>query len=164
MNKLKPAEIQKRERSTRNFDKYWEINCGTLEIKHRPLKGLVRITNLFWKRRFKVSDMYWWSARKLDSTEGIAFKNAIKHDDIPIKNFPRKHQIENGWSISAADLKYLYDGPLVDSNGQLLVDHQSKIQKFVSLLTQLRPLSYVIMFALFCMRYKEEIARLFELS
>jgi len=106
--------------------------------------------------------MYWWSAWKWYGSDMMPYPDAVKHDDIPIKDFPRKHQLVNGWSISEDDLKYLFDGPLIDENGKILVKHQSGLKKFISIVSQLKPLSWVIGFILFCIRYRAEIVAMFE--
>ncbi len=92
----------------------------------------------------------------------MPYPDAVKHDDIPIKGFPRKHQLVNGWSIPEQDLKYLFDGPLIDENGNLLVKHQSRLQKIVSIVSQLKPLSWVIGLILLCIRFRTEIVEVIE--
>ena len=106
--------------------------------------------------------MYWWSSWKWYGCDMMPYPSAIQHDNIPIAGFPRKHKLVNGWSIPKEDLKYLYDGPLIDDKGNILVKHQSMIQKLVSTVSQLRPLSWIVMFVLFCFRNRNEVKELLE--
>ena len=160
MTNLTPSEARKRKRQIDDFEKDWHVDPSTLEIKYRELSGFPKFINLFWKRKYKVSDMYWWSSWKWYGWDMMPYPDAVKHDDIPIRGFPRKHQLVNGWSISKDDLSYLYDGPLIDENGNLLVKHQTRLQKFVSMISQLKPLSWVVMLILFCIRFRIEITEL----
>ena len=103
--------------------------------------GLSNIIDLFWRKKHKVEDFYWRTSRNWATPELMPFTIAIKHDDLPIDKFARKYQLQNGWSIPREDLKYLYEGPLVDRTGhKILVKHRSKLQKFVFVISRLRPL------------------------
>ncbi|MEW8178552.1 MAG: hypothetical protein AB2754_15835 [Candidatus Thiodiazotropha endolucinida] len=157
MPNLSPSEARNREKKIKLFDDNWYTDPSTMEIRHRELNLFEKAIGLFWKRKYKVSDMYWWSSWKWYGWDMMPYPDAVKHDDIPIKGFPRKHQLVNGWSIPKEDLNYLYDGPLIDEHGSLLVKHQSNLQKFVSIASQLKPLSWFIGFVLLCIRYWKEI-------
>lgn len=163
MSKPTPSELRQREKEIGSFETHWYIDTVTAEIRHKPLNIGARIIDLFWRRKHKVSDMYWWSMRKWYGWEMMPYPVAIKHDDVPIAGFPRKHQMQNGWTIPSDDLMYLYEGPLVDETGKkILVKHQSTVQKYVTALSQLRPLSWAIPFALACYRYRIEISELWK--
>lgn len=157
MNKLTPSEVRKRKQQTKRFDENWVVDVATSEIKLRPLKPVEKIISYLWKKKFKVSDLYWWSSWRWYQWDLMPQTDAIKHDDIPIKGFPRKHQLINNWSIPNKDLKFLYDGPLIDASGKILVKHQNKLQMVVSIISQLKPLSWIIGFILLCTRYWNEI-------
>jgi len=158
MTKLTPSEERKRKKQIDDFEKGWYADPSTSEIRHKKLSKFQKFLNLFWKKKYKVSDMYWWSSWKWYGWNMMPYADAVKHDDIPIKGFPRKYQLVNGWSIPKEDLDYLYEGPLIDENGNILVKHQSGLQKFVSIISQLKPLSWIVMFVLFCIRFRDEIA------
>lgn len=163
MSKPTPSELRKRERGIRSFDGHWYIDAKTSEIKHISLEGWSKFIDLFWRKKHKVSDLYWWSSNKWATSEMMPFDDAIRHDDVPIAGFPRKHQMRNGWTIPSEDLKYLYEGPLVDETGhKILVKHQSKIQRLVSVISQLRPLSWIIPLILAFYRYRAEFVELWE--
>ena len=132
MSKLTPSDLRKREKGIKSFDEHWYIDVKTKEIRHISLNGWSKLIDLFWRKKHKISDLYWWSSRKWASSQMMPFNNAIKHDDVPIAGFPRKHQMQNEWTIPSEDMKYLYEGPLVDVTGhKILIKHQSKIQRFV---------------------------------
>ncbi len=150
MSKLSPSELRKRNKAIQYFDEHWYIDTQTYEIRHKQLSIFSRIT-----------DLYWWSSAKWYELRLMPYPDAIKRDDVPIIGFPRKHQLKNGWTIPAEDLKYLTVGPLVDESGQkTLVKHQSTIKKTVSVFSQLRPLSWIFPLFLACYRYKNEISDL----
>ena len=156
-----PSELRKREKGIKSFDEHWEIIGNTFEIRHIQLKGWSKFIDYFWRKKHKVSDLYWWWSRQSASLKWLYLNDAIKHDDLPLEGFPRKYQMLNKWSILTEDLKYLYEGPLVDQTGhKTLVKHQSRIAKFVSVTSQLRPLGWLIPLILACFRYRNEIIEL----
>lgn len=162
MTNLTPSEARKRKKEVEDFDKAWYVDPSTSEIRRSELDKLHKIIDLFWRKKYRVSDMYWWSSWKWYGWELMPYPDAVKHDDIPIKGFPRKHQLVNGWSIPEEDLKYLFDGPLIDENGNILVKHQSRLQKIESIVSQLKPLSWVIGLILLCIRFRTEIVEVIE--
>ena len=157
MYKLTPSEARKRQKLIEDFDKCWYVNAETSEIRHQELNLYQKALGLFWRKKYKVSDMYCWSTWKWYGWDMMSYPDSIKHDDIPIQGFPRKYQLINDWSIPQEDLKYLYDGPLINENGDILIHHQSILQKLVSFLTQLKPLTWIIGFLFLCIRYWEEV-------
>ncbi len=162
MREPTPSEIRKREKTIINFDKNWQIDLNTKEIQHNPSSNwFSSLIHFFWKKKYKVEDLYWWSSQKWATSEMMSFQIPIKHDDIILKGFPRKNQMLNGWTIPNEDLKYLYDGPLSDESGnKLLVNYQTKINKFIAILSQLRPISWIITFIIFGYKYKETILKI----
>ena len=158
MSELTPSESRKREKDIQSFDEHWYVDTKTSEIRHKPLERMAKFIDLFWRKRHRVSDLYWWTVRKWWSEDMAPFSKPIEHDSVPITGFPRKYQLQNGWTIPSEDLRYLFEGPLVDETGhEILVRHQSKFRTFVSLLSQLRPLSWIIVLGLGCVRYRQEI-------
>ena len=162
MNKPTPSEQRFRESNISSFDNNWYIVVKTREIRHVKPKGLSKLLSLFWRNKHSVDTLYWWSSRKWATSEMTPHPIAIKHDDLPLKGFIRKHQLTNGWSIPKSDLKYLHKGPLADETGhEVLVKSQSLFKNTISIIAQLRPLSWIITFILLLIRFKEEVLALF---
>jgi hypothetical protein len=162
MNKPSPSEIRKREKGIKSFEDDWYFDTATQEVRRKEKTGWKKYLSWFWKSKYKVSDMYWWSAKHSATSEMIVYPVPLKHDDLPLRGFPRKHKLQGDWSISREDLKYLFDGPLFDQSGHvLLVKHQTNLQKFVSIVGQLKPISWVLGFSFFCVRYWNEILVIF---
>jgi hypothetical protein len=42
----------------------------------------------------------------------IPLDNPIQSDNMPIRGFPMKYELQGGWTIPRDDLKYLMKGPL----------------------------------------------------
>jgi hypothetical protein len=163
MSNVSPDELRTREKRVESFDKLWLADPNTLEIKLKPFKWWQPIVNLFWKKRHKVSDMYWWVSKNWATDQMIAYPDAIEHDSIPSRDFPRKYRMKGGWTIPKKDLQFLYEGPLLDEVGnQILVKHQSRLQAAISILTQLRPLTWIIGFIFLCVRFSPEIQAIYK--
>ena len=155
---MTPADERRIESAIKSFDEHWYIDANTSEVRRHSLKGWYIFLDLFWRKKNKVFDLYWWSQSKLDSVDMIHLENIIEHDDVPIKGFPRKYRMLNDWTIPPEDLKFLYEGPLVDSSRhQILVKHQSSFKKIISIASQLRPLSFLIPLIVFSYKYWREI-------
>ncbi len=164
MTKPTPSEQRKREKNINSFNKYWYIDVKTSEIRHIKAKTWSKFFELFWKRKYTVDTLYWWSSREWASSKMMPFPIAVKHDDLPLRSFIRKHQMTNGWTISTGDLKYLYRGPLVDESGStILIKTQSTLKNIISILSQLRPLSWIISLILILYRFREEVVELWEI-
>ncbi len=163
MNKSTPSELRKTKKGIKSFDKQWYIDKQTSEIRHNKLDWTSKFIDFFWRKKHTVSDLYWWTSRNWSNTKMIDYEIPIKHDDVSIQGFPRKYQLINKWTIPENDLKYLYNGPLVDESGQnILVKHQSKFQKIISILSQLQPLSWItwISFIFMCYLNWDDIIKL----
>jgi hypothetical protein len=161
MSTMSPSELRKREKAIVDIDEAWTAVPKTLEIIRKPRSRFQRFIGLFWKKKYRVSDLYWWQSRKWATSDMMPFPDAIKHDDIPSKDFPRKHVLQGGWTISKEDLATLYEGPLFEQAGtEILVKHQSRLEGIVSFVSQLKPLSWIIGFALLCIRYQSELSEL----
>ena len=159
MNKTTPEEIKDRKRRINIFDKNWYVDdYKNLIIKHKKPTGLSKVLSFFWRRKYLVDTLYWWSAWKWTSVELRVFTLPVKHDDLPIKGFPRKHQMAGGWTIATEDLKYLKNGPLFDHAGEeCLVKHQSTLGSIVIFFKQIKPLSYIVSTAVILFRYRNEV-------
>jgi len=158
---MSPSELRKREKAIADINEAWMVIPKTLEIARKPRSRYQRFIGLFWKNRYRVSNLYWWQSKKWASSEMMLFPDAIKHDDIPLKGYPRKHILQGGWTIPKEDLAVLYEGPLLAQSGnEILVKHQSKLQSMVSLISLLKPISWIVGFALLCLRYRTELLEL----
>lgn len=163
MNKLSPSDARIRIKRNNSFDKNWHIDFKTNEIKLNEIEGWSKFLNIFWKRKFTVDTLYWWSHQKWATMEMMPYPIAIKRDDIPAKGLIRKHQMTNGWTISKKDLKSLYKGPLIDESGnEILVKTQSNFKRFISFLSQLKPISWISSFVIILYRYRKEVMELIE--
>lgn len=95
----------------------------------------------------------------------MSMTKPLKHDDIPFQSFPRKYQMINNWTIPKIDLKYLRNGPLINNEGtKIIVKYQNGFKRIISLISQIRPLSWILSFAFVCQRYWEEILEIWEKS
>jgi hypothetical protein len=158
MNQPTSSDLRKRSSEIETFAKYWYVNSQTSEIRHATFNFWRKLINLFWRKKHKVSNLYWWTVQNWATSEMIIYPDAIRHDDLHIKGYPRKYQLKNGWTIPSKDLKYLYEGPLVDESGtKVLVKHQSTTKNIISFISQLRPLSWIITLVLTCFRFRVEI-------
>ena len=88
MAKLTPSEVRKRKKIVKDFDNNWYADPSTSEIRYKEISNFQKILNLFWKKKYKVSDMYWWTSWKWYGWDMLTCPDAIKHDNIPIKGFP----------------------------------------------------------------------------
>jgi hypothetical protein len=160
MSKLSPSQSRKRERGIESFTKHWGIDFKTFEIKHNGLKCWDYFLSFFWRKKHRVSSLYWWCVRRADDIDFMVFDDPIKHDDIPLKGYARKYQLINDWHIPDEDLKYLFDGPLADIDGSILVKEGTSLSRLWSIVSQLRPLTVIIPFLLALYRYRSEISEL----
>jgi hypothetical protein len=93
-------------------NRYWYPEFATKELRRRQLTGLSRVTDFFWRKKHTLWEFYWWLAFRQAQEDMIVFGNPIASDNMPIKGFPMKYELCNGWTIPTGDLKYLKGGPL----------------------------------------------------
>ena len=96
---MTPSDDRKKEMGIKSFDQYWYIDPKTNEVRHKPPKGWSKVLDFIWRKKHKVSDMYWWTRRKLH-VEFIVEQDILDHDNIPIRGFPRKYRMKNNWTIT----------------------------------------------------------------
>jgi hypothetical protein len=90
----------------------WYADLTTKELRRKPLIGIWRVVDFFWKQKLPVWKFYWWLAYRSADAEMMPLGNPIQSDNMPIKGFPMKYELQSGWTIPKKDLKYLSDGPL----------------------------------------------------
>ncbi|RLA79869.1 MAG: hypothetical protein DRG78_12070 [Epsilonproteobacteria bacterium] len=79
--------------------------------------------------------MYWFFRdRRRNNEDFRKFKNPITHDNIRVEGIPFKYELHGNWQIEEDDLKYLFDGPLIDQDGDLLVPADNKLKKLQRIL------------------------------
>lgn len=160
-----PEKRRKREKLINRFDKDWylDMDMDTIEIRRYEKTLIEKIKSLFIIKKHSIFTLYWWIKRQRRVNEEFRKFDFpfIENNIPPVKGIPYTYQLRGNWKIPESDLKYLYGGPLIDELGQnILVKHQSKFQKVISLITQLRPITWIITFLLFCYRFRVEIVEL----
>lgn len=112
MNRSTPDQLRNIDNLVRLFDNDWFADTSTKEIRRKPLTGWCRFFDVVWKRKHSIFAMYWWVKRNWASDRLIVHQYPIRSDNMPIKGFPVKCELQGGWTIPEADLKYLTNGPL----------------------------------------------------
>lgn len=66
---------------------------------------------------------------KWSKPDAIRLQFPVDHDNMPIKGFPIKYKLINGWTIPNSDIKYLTNGPLVSEDlRKIIVQHNIGIK------------------------------------
>lgn len=138
MNNDTPRKKKRREKLIKRFSEDWEIDVYSgPTIRHKNKTGLLGIYQKLFGRKHRVYAMYWFFKHdRLNNHESRKYEFPVKHDNIPTPGVPFKYEMQGTWQIEDEDLKYLYDGPLIDQHGDLLVPVDTKInkiQRFVQL-------------------------------
>lgn len=94
------------------FDRDWHINTNTHEICLKKRSVLRKFCDIVWKKKHSVLAMYWWVNLNWSSASMMMYKFPMTHDNMPIKGFPIKAEMQGGWTIPKSDLRFLKDGPL----------------------------------------------------
>lgn len=163
MSKPTPEQLRVIEKCQAEFERHWLLDPLTKEIKRKPVGWLKKLGNFFWKDRQTVFALYWWCKKRWFQSDAMPFTFPIANDNMPIKGFPVKYELQGGWTIPKSDLKYLYKGPLASEGlSQILVQHQLGWQKFVLLFNQLKPIGSVVVFIGACIRYWPELKQFWE--
>ena len=122
MNTLTPDRIRHIAKKIGSIDLSWYFDTDTKEIRRKSLKGWRRYLDLIWRERHKVGELYWWINQNWADETLIVFSFPMRHDNMPIQGFPMKFELQGGWSIPKADLRYLSDGPLTsEGRSEILV-------------------------------------------
>ena len=112
MNGHTPDNIRRIDKLVEEFDRDWFADTSTKEIRRKPRSRLKRVSEFFWKPKHEFFALYWWVKRNWASERLIVFSYPIRSDNMPISGFPVKCELQGGWTIPKADLKYLTKGPL----------------------------------------------------
>ncbi|MDP1652385.1 MAG: hypothetical protein Q8L56_06655 [Rhodocyclaceae bacterium] len=112
MNGPTPDQLRNIDNLVKLFDKDWFADTSTKEIRRKPIKGWRRVLDVIWKQKHTVFAMYWWIKHNWASERLIVHHYPMRSDNMPIKGFPVKCELQGGWTIPKADLKYLTHGPL----------------------------------------------------
>jgi hypothetical protein len=121
MNAPTPDQIRHIDKLVEDFDRDWFPDTSTKEIRRKPRLGWQRTLDVLWKRKHDVFAMYWWVKRNWASEHLIVFHYPVRSDNMPIPGFPVKCELQGGWTIPKADLKYLTKGPLASEGLQSIL-------------------------------------------
>jgi hypothetical protein len=123
------------------FDVDWYINTNTHEICLKKRSVLRKFCDIFWKKKHSVIAMYWWVNLNWSSASMMMYKFPMTHDNMPIKGFPIKAEMQGGWTIPKSDLKFLKNGPLTSEGLQeILVPASTGLMYVFELTKQFAPL------------------------
>ena len=107
-----PDDLRRIDQAVAAFDRDWEADVATKEIRRKPRTRSQHILDFLWKRKHSVFAMYWWVKSNWASEYLIVYTFPLRHDNMPLKGFPVKTELRGGWTIPRDDLKYLKAGPL----------------------------------------------------
>lgn len=138
MNKPTPEQTRRIKKAHSDLQEYWNINPKTKEIfRIKENTRLAKFKRFFWKKKHTVWEFYWWIKQRWSQSDTIVFPFPINSDNMPIKGFPMKYELLNGWTIPKSDLKYLTNGPLASEGLQsILVQHNIGLKKIYKILGQ----------------------------
>ena len=133
MNSLDTPEKQKKREQLRNqFDKDWFLSFNPPQIKRKKKTFLEKVISFFRPKRHSVFALYWWlKKQRFDNENARKYEFPIKHDNMPVKGVPMKYELNKIWTISQSDLKYLYGGPLIDHDLNILVPYENNWKKYI---------------------------------
>lgn len=141
MNVPTPDQQRKIDQAVRLFKEGWYADFATKEIRRKPVSNWRSAVEIFWKRRHPVFAMYWWAKHRFSEPQGMTYAFPLHHDNMPIKGFPVKYELQGGWTIPSTDLKYLMKGPLASEGlAEILVPHALGWERFLLFLKQFGPL------------------------
>ena len=138
MKKPTPEQTRRIKKAYTDLEPFWSINPKTKElIRIKDQSKLARLKRFFWKKKHSVWEFYWWVKQRWSKQDTIVFPFPIQSDNMPIKGFPTKYEMLNGWTIPKSDLKYLKNGPLTSEDLEsILVQHNIGIKKIYQVLGQ----------------------------
>jgi hypothetical protein len=100
------------------FDNEWEYIPATKEIRRKIKSGFSKTMGLFWKRKYKVKTLYFWTSDNWATREMMIYDIPMDRDRInKPKSLPNYFSLINGWSIPRKDLSTLKYGPLMSDDG-----------------------------------------------
>ncbi len=107
-----PDQLRNINALVERFDKDWFADTQTMEIRRKPREGWRKAFDVIWKRKHTVFALYWWVRRNWANERLIVHHYPVRSDNMPIKGFPVKCELQGGWTIPKEDLRFLTHGPL----------------------------------------------------
>lgn len=107
-----PDQLRTIDKLVADFEAAWYLDVGTKEIRLKPMSISQKLRSMFWKKRYPVFALYHWAKDKWLLGEFNRYPFPIDHDNMPIRGFPMKCELQGGWTIPQSDLKHLIKGPL----------------------------------------------------
>lgn len=139
-----PTADQKREidKAYEQLNTDWFVDTNTKEIRRRERTLVEGLSNFLWPNKHSVWQLYWWLRRlQIEHPIMLALGNPIQSDNMPINGHPMKYELQSGWTIPQADLKFLKDGPLMSENlGKMLVPSSGGLRSVFGFAKQIAPL------------------------
>jgi len=131
MNNDTLRKQKRREKLVKSFSEDWEIDTSIEPtIRYKKVAGIHGLWKKYFGKKHSVFAMYWFFKHdRLNNHESRKFYFPIEHDNMPVSGVPMKYEMQGTWQIDEGDLKYLYGGPLIDQDGDLLVPVDTKIKK-----------------------------------
>jgi hypothetical protein len=129
---MTPETVRKRDEALSTLGGYWYLDFKTKEIRRKPQHGLALVKQFFWKKRHTVWELYVWLRHRMAEPDAMPFPDPIDGDNIPLKGYPKKYELRNGWTIPSTDLSYLIHGPLAsEGRHEILVPETSRLKSFI---------------------------------
>lgn len=142
MNGPTPDQLRRIDNLVKLFDKDWYADTQTKEIRRKPQTDWQRVVDVFWKRKHTVFAMYWWIKQNWANEKLIIHEYPIRGDNMPIKGFPVKCELQGGWTIPRHDNKYLTHGPLASEGLQeILVPESRGLSFLIEVFKQFGPIA-----------------------
>lgn len=139
-----PDDLRRIDQAVAAFDRDWYPDVATKEIRRKPRTHRKRLLDFLWRRKHTVFAMYWWAKQNWSSERLIVFSFPLRHDNMPLKGFPVKTELQGGWTIPKDDLKYLKAGPLASEGlHEILVPADIGWRRLLGFAKQVAPLATI---------------------
>ena len=137
-----PRKRKVRERLVKKFSEDWSVELVTAPtLKYNRKKGLAGLWRKYFGRKHSVFAMYWYFKNLYLTDENARkFYFPLKHDNLPVKGVPFKYELLGTWVIDDDDLKFLYGGPLINQDLELLVPADTGISKVIRIIKFVTPI------------------------
>lgn len=141
MNLDTPRKKKRREKLVQRFAEDWYVDTSTgPTIRYKRKTGISGLWQRIYGRKHSVFAMYWYfKHERLNNEDMRKFYFPLKHDNMPVSGVPFKYELQGTWNIEDDDLKYLYSGPLIDQQAELLVPVDAGLQKAQRLAKMITP-------------------------
>ena len=128
-----PRKKKRRDKLVKKFSENWELNLSSVPtLKYKRKKGIRGVWQNVFGRKHSVFAMYWFFKHERQNNEVLRkFHFPLKHDNMPVEDVPFKYQLQGKWYLDDDDLKFLYGGPLIDQNRELLVKADTRFNRFI---------------------------------